>query len=173
MWDVSKVADMGSMFTTASSFNGDLSKWDVSKVIDMSNMFSQASSFNGDLSKWDVSEVTDMSYMFASASSFNGDLSKWDVSKVTDMSDMFYQASSFNGDLSKWNVSNSTLEGMLTCCSCSMCDHVGSRLEAICSASCSRPSTTGTLCPRSAVRVDHVSTLLPVLILSRVGHNIL
>merc|ERR1719174_2142511 len=58
------------MFTSASSFNGDISKWDVSKVILMAGMFASASSFNGDISKWEVSRVTDMCDMFSRASSF-------------------------------------------------------------------------------------------------------
>ena len=60
----------------------------LSSVTDMSGMFSSSSSFNGDISGWDVSSVTDMSYMFLH-SSFNGDISGWDVSSVTDMSYMF------------------------------------------------------------------------------------
>ena len=103
-WDVSRVSDMGGMFSET-SFNTDISKWNVWRVTDMSDMFS-ASAFNGDISKWDVESVTDMSRMFCYATGFNGDISKWDVSRVTDMSRMFYYAKEFNGDLSKWDVSN-------------------------------------------------------------------
>jgi surface protein len=107
-WDVSNVTDMYSMFMDASSFNGDLSGWDVSNVTSMYSMFSGASSFDGDLSGWDVSNVTSMYSMFSGASSFDGDLSGWDVSNVTSMSGMFNGASSFDGDLSGWDVSNVT-----------------------------------------------------------------
>jgi hypothetical protein len=40
---------MHSMFTDASSFNGDLSRWNASQVTDRHTMFTDASSFNGDL----------------------------------------------------------------------------------------------------------------------------
>ncbi len=79
-----------------------------SGVTNMSYMFSSAPSFNGDISSWDVSSVTNMSYMFRSASSFNGDLSGWDVSSVTNMIQMFNVATSFNQDLSGWCVTNIT-----------------------------------------------------------------
>ena len=79
-----------------------ISNWDTSHVTSMFSMFSGASSFNGDISNWDTSKVTSMSYMFYSASSFNGDISNWDTSKVTDMYRMFYGASSFNGDINAW-----------------------------------------------------------------------
>ena len=102
--DLSKVTDMSRMFTTAYSFDGNLSSWNVSQVTDMSSMFSGAEDFNGDVSSWNVSQVTDMSFMFR-APSFNGDISEWDVSSVTSMSNMFEDAAAFNQDLSSWNVS--------------------------------------------------------------------
>jgi surface protein len=107
-WDVSNVTEMRSMFSGASRFNSDLSSWDVSNVSDMRYMFEGASSFNGDLSSWNVSSVKDMSFMFGGASSFNENLSSWNVSSVKDMSFMFWNASSFNGNLSSWDVSNVT-----------------------------------------------------------------
>ena len=73
------------MFTSATSFNGDISEWDVLRVTDMNHMFSTAASFNSDLSKWDVSRVTDLNSMFSAAVSFNGDISKWYVSKCNCM----------------------------------------------------------------------------------------
>ncbi len=81
----------------------------LSIVTNMSNTFSSATTFNDDLSSWDVSNVTTMSYMFYDASAFNGDISTWDVSSVTDMEGMFAQAASFNGDISTWDVSNVTI----------------------------------------------------------------
>ena len=96
---------MNSMFSGASSFNGDITGWNVSAVTNMNWMFSGASSFNGDLSGWDVSAVTNMNSMFSGASSFNGDISGWNVSAVTNMNSMFIVASAFNGDISGWNVS--------------------------------------------------------------------
>ena len=107
-WDVSNVTNMESMFSGASSFNGDISGWDVSKVTNMERMFMETNSFNGDISGWDVSKVTNMERMFKDASSFNGDISGWDVSKVTNMESMFSGAPSFNGDISGWDVSGVT-----------------------------------------------------------------
>ena len=37
--------------------HGSIRDWDVSGVTDMSHMFSSASSFNGDISNWDVSSA--------------------------------------------------------------------------------------------------------------------
>ena len=98
-WDVSRVADMSRLFSSAESFNGDISKWDVSKVKDMSSMFLGAKSFDRDLSKWDVSNVRTMPEMFSRASSFNGDISKWDVSSVRNMDYMFWDATLFKRTL--------------------------------------------------------------------------
>ena len=48
----------------ASKFNQDLN-WDVSRVQDARGLFTSASSFNGDLSSWKFSpDVTDLSGMF-------------------------------------------------------------------------------------------------------------
>ncbi len=104
-WDVSGIADMSYMFYGASSFDGDVSGWDVSAVTDMSGMFSGASSFDGNVSGWDVSAVTSMPAMFSGASSFDRDVSGWDVSAVTNMNAMFSGASSFDGNVSGWDVS--------------------------------------------------------------------
>ena len=103
-WDVFMVTDMSGMFHAASSFDGELSSWDVSGVTDMNSMFEGAASFNRDISVWNVSSVTDMSGMFHAASSFDGELSSWDVSGVTDMNSMFGGAASFNQDISAWNI---------------------------------------------------------------------
>ncbi len=106
--DLSGVADMTSMFSGATSFDGDLSSWDVSAVTDMNGMFDGASSFNQPLNDWDVPQVTDMNGMFYSASSFDQPLNGWNVSQVTDMGNMFVSASSFNQPLSGWDVSQVT-----------------------------------------------------------------
>ena len=102
--NLSSVTNMTSMFSGASSFDGDLSTWDVSSVTDMTSMFSGASSFDGDLSTWDVSGVTDMTSMFSGASSFNGDISGWNVSNVIGMSSMFDGADSFVQNLGAWYI---------------------------------------------------------------------
>ena len=107
--DLSGVRDMGGMFRTASSFDGDLSSWDVSGVTDMSDMFYAAVAFNQSLNDWNVSSVTTMSRMFQEAISFNQSLNDWNVSGVTDMSRMFQKTDAFNGDISHWNVSSVTI----------------------------------------------------------------
>jgi surface protein len=55
--DLSGVTSMNSMFTLATSFNGDISGWDTSQVINMDKMFDGASFFNRDLSGWCVSGI--------------------------------------------------------------------------------------------------------------------
>ena len=106
--DLSGVGSMSSMFSGASSFDGDISSWNVSSVTDMTRMFFDASLFNQALNAWDVSSVTGMDSMFSGASSFDGDISSWNVSSVTGMIFMFEGASSFDGDISPWNVSGVT-----------------------------------------------------------------
>lgn len=106
--NLSNVTDMSNMFTTATSFNGDINGWDVSNVTNMSSLFKQNFNFNQDLDNWDVSSVTDMSNMFALAFDFNGDISTWNVSSVTNMNSMFEYSQAFNGNLNNWDVSNVT-----------------------------------------------------------------
>jgi|GEM_PF-1160470 surface protein len=92
-WDVSMITDFSSMFTNATSFNGDLSDWTFSSAgytsengVNFLGMFNLASSFTGTgLANWDVSNADTMTVMFSDAAAFNQDLSSWDVSNVTDM----------------------------------------------------------------------------------------
>ena len=60
------------------AFNGDISKWDVSKVTNMGSMFSGATSFNKDISAWDVSQVLIMQDMFWGATEFKQNLDAWE-----------------------------------------------------------------------------------------------
>ena len=106
--DLSRVTDMAGMFSSASSFDGDISSWNVLGVTTMASMFSGASEFNQPLDSWDVSEVTDMARMFFNAAAFNQSLNSWDVSAVTDMSAMFREATAFNQPLNSWTVSEVT-----------------------------------------------------------------
>ena len=92
-WDVSTITDFSSMFTNATSFNGDLSDWTFSSAgytsengVNLLGMFNLASSFTGTgLADWDVSNADTMTVMFSDAAAFNQDLSSWDVSNVKDM----------------------------------------------------------------------------------------
>ncbi|TSE02546.1 BspA family leucine-rich repeat surface protein, partial [Aquimarina algiphila] len=107
-WNVSNVTDMAGMFSGATSFNGDISKWNMSNVTDVSSMFSWAKFFNQDIGGWDMSNVVNMGRMFFDAESFNQDIGGWSVSNVVYMTSLFSDAESFNGDISNWNVSNVT-----------------------------------------------------------------
>ena len=125
-WDVSKVKNMGHMFSSCKNFKCDLSGWDVSNVEDMSNMFSNCKNFNCDLSRWNVSSVTNMDDMFGGCTNFNSDLSNWDVSNVDNMSYMFANCEDFNSDLSRWDVSKVTdMSGMFNVCKNFNCDLSG------------------------------------------------
>ena len=107
-WDVKNVANMLEMFSGASSFNQNIGSWNVSNVNNMQEMFRGAASFNQDISSWDVSNVTDMGSMFSNAYSFNQNIGSWNVSNVANMYFMFFMAKSFNQDIGKWDVSNVT-----------------------------------------------------------------
>ena len=116
-WDVSQVTSMSGMFYDCTAFNQPLNNWDVSKVTNMSEMFKECKSFNQPLGEWDVSQVTNMKWMFDGCKVFNQPLEKWNVSKVTDMSWMFYRCSTFNQPLEKWDVSKVTsMSGMFRNC---------------------------------------------------------
>ncbi len=104
--NLDSVKSCESMFSNATSFNGDIGKWDVSSVSNMISMFDGAASFNQDIGNWDVSSVNDMTRMFQRANSFNQDIGNWNVSSVNFMSSMFWQAFDFNQDISSWDVSN-------------------------------------------------------------------
>ena len=63
---------MSEMFLATKSTNPD-----VSKVTDMGEMFSEATSANPDVTEWNVSSVTDMDSMFNSSGVKKVDLSRW------------------------------------------------------------------------------------------------
>merc|ERR1719161_3038508 len=56
----------------------------------MSHMFSSASTFNQDISQWDVRQVTNFDYMFFHAVSFNQDIQSWDISSSASSTNMEY-----------------------------------------------------------------------------------
>ena len=116
-WDTSKVTAMNGLFNGASAFNQNISSWDTSKVTAMNSMFQIASVFNQDIGNWDTSNVTTMSGMFNFASKFNNNgsatISNWNTSKVTTMYFMFRISSEFNQNIGSWDTSNVTnMEGM-------------------------------------------------------------
>ena len=116
-WDVSKVTSMRSMFQGCTSFNQPLNNWNVSQVTRMWGMFQGCTSFNQSLNSWDVSMVTSMGSMLQGCTSFNQSLNSWNVSKVTDMSSMLQGCTSFNQSLNSWNVSMVTdMSSMLQGC---------------------------------------------------------
>ena len=108
-WDVSKITNMRSMFSGATSFNRDLSSWNVTKVTDMFCMFKSATSFNQNIGSWKTGKVagTGLDGMFWGATSFNQDIGGWDVTGVTNMVYVF-KDSAFNMDISAWDVSRVT-----------------------------------------------------------------
>ena len=117
-WDVSKVTNMFGMFDGCTAFNQPLEKWNVSKVTNMHGMFSGCTAFNQPLNNWNVSKVTNMHGMFSGCTAFNQPLNNWNVSKVTNMHGMFYGCSAFNQPLNNWNVSKVTnMHGMFYGCS--------------------------------------------------------
>jgi surface protein len=102
------------MFSSASKFNGNISKWNVAKVTNMTSLFEKAYSFNRPLGDWDVSQVLVYDYMFSS-SSFNQDISLWNISPDTpyyigeveievSLKGMFMNATKFNRPLDTWSM---------------------------------------------------------------------
>ncbi|CAL6432348.1 unnamed protein product [Bathycoccus prasinos] len=107
-WDVSRVTNMKSAFSSKSSFRANIGTWNTSQVTDMTSMFQSAGSFNQNIGDWDTSQVTDMTSMFQSAGSFNQDIGNWDTSKVVGMGSMFYSSNTFNQYLGGWDTSKVT-----------------------------------------------------------------
>ncbi|WP_375560901.1 BspA family leucine-rich repeat surface protein [Bernardetia sp. OM2101] len=104
--NLSRVSDIGRMFSGCSVFNADIGNWNTSNIIDMFGVFEQASSFNQPIDNWNTQRVTDMSYMFFGATSFNQPIGSWNTANVTNMRYMFWDASSFNQPIGNWNTGN-------------------------------------------------------------------
>ena len=105
-WDVSRIENMESMFSGATSFNQPLRAWNTSSVKNMAGLFANAYAFNQDISMWDTSNVVNMTYTFGRALKFSQPLNDWNVAKVQTFHAMFEQAYAFNQPLDKWDTSS-------------------------------------------------------------------
>jgi surface protein len=157
-WNTSNVTDMSSL-NFGPDFNADISRWDTSKTTNMTYMFTSAKSFNQDISNWNVDNVPisnsrffgtysplcdgnnicsilpNLSHTYACSGlhqlvfenttdlrnaikAYNknpcadtkhgySNIEYWNTSNVTDMSNLNF-GPDFNADISKWNTSNVT-----------------------------------------------------------------
>ena len=108
--DLSGVTTVNSMFSGATSFDGNLTinNWDVSNVADFSFMFFDAPAFDQPLNNWDMSAATSLRSMFQGAISFNSSLSGWILPLTSDLRTVFFGATSFNQDISSWDFTGNT-----------------------------------------------------------------
>ena len=97
--DMSAVTNMQSMFSGATSFNGDIGNWNTASVTNMRRMFAGAEDFTQDIGRWNTASVTTMEDMFWGATSFDQNIGGWNVEAVTNMSYMFWGATSFDQNL--------------------------------------------------------------------------
>ncbi|PZT48161.1 hypothetical protein B6S12_05420 [Helicobacter valdiviensis] len=83
--DTSLIIDMHALFNKSvrKDFSG-IGTWNVSRVKDMGYMFSKALYFNENISAWSVGNVENMEGMFHGAINFNQNLDAWDISNVRD-----------------------------------------------------------------------------------------
>ena len=84
----------------------------VTDSYDLSAMFSSAVSFNQDISTdltnnyWDMTRVTSMASMFVNANAFNQDIGNWNTAACTDFSDILFNCFLWNHDISGWNIAS-------------------------------------------------------------------
>ncbi len=111
--NLSGVTDMGSMFSSATSFNGDASMgtWNVSMVTNFDSVFWDDPAFNQNIGSWNMLSATYTGDMFSGDTAFNQNIDAWNVSNVTNMDSMFYADTAFNQPLNAWNVANVTYMG--------------------------------------------------------------
>jgi len=112
-WDVSKVIDPGSLFSSNNSVQIIDLNWDTSSMSNMTRMFygcNNLTEIKG-LDKFNLENVNGLDYMFSNDSkllSLKG-IENWNVSDVTSMSNIFNSCKSLsNLDLSNWDTSNVT-----------------------------------------------------------------
>eukprot|EP00310_Coccolithus_braarudii_P010887 CAMPEP_0183378164 /NCGR_PEP_ID=MMETSP0164_2-20130417/124772_1 /TAXON_ID=221442 /ORGANISM="Coccolithus pelagicus ssp braarudi, Strain PLY182g" /LENGTH=324 /DNA_ID=CAMNT_0025555711 /DNA_START=163 /DNA_END=1133 /DNA_ORIENTATION=+ len=74
---------------TSTASHGDIDGWDVSRVANFGSILKDKSTCNPDIGNWDMSQATDFSNMFNGATTFNSDIGDWDTSQVTTFYDMF------------------------------------------------------------------------------------
>lgn len=102
------------MFKSATRFNQDLLWGEKFKNVRFAgSMFNSATAFNGDISAWDTSSLQNANSMFEGAVAFNRDISGWNVSKLKIMVGMFRLARAFNRNLGRWVFPNNAEIEML------------------------------------------------------------
>ena len=127
-WQTGNVVSMYQMFygiSRKSPLNFDLSGWDVSKVTNMGNMFTNSGYYSsawsvGDLSDWDISSVTNMGNMFdnagRNATNFNLTINGWSVHG--NLSRMFAyaggDATNFSLSATGWTIGTGGYNGMFS-----------------------------------------------------------
>ena len=84
----------------------DFSGWSTSTITNFNNVFTSSTSFNGNVTTWNTANATTMTSMFDGCSSFNQNLSSWNVGKVTSFVNMFKgcTAMASNNSIASWNV---------------------------------------------------------------------
>lgn len=108
------VTKIPQMFQGATSFNdANVSNWDTSRIINMTSTFSGATSFNRNLSAWSQAANQSVVSMFQGATKFNNGCAAgayscpltWTTPNLTVAYSAFQDAQAFNQSLSTWNTS--------------------------------------------------------------------
>ena len=95
----------------------DVSNWDVSSVANFGTMFRETNMTGVDLSSWDVRNATSMAYMFYNSRGVIPDLSMWKVAaNITNRNQIFsvanmFGARSYNYGFESWEVGKCNFDG--------------------------------------------------------------